>query len=76
MGVLLLADEDSPLIAVNEQGRSPFVLICEHASRLLPKRLGTLGLPESDLARHIAWDIGALGLARELSVMLTRPAIG
>ena len=49
MGALLLADEEPPLITINEHGRSPFVLICEHAARLLPKRLGALGLPESDL---------------------------
>lgn len=75
MGVLLLADEDSPLIAVNEQGRSPFVLICEHASRLLPKRLGSLGLPESELARHIAWDIGAENVARVLSRLIDAPLL-
>ena len=40
MGALLQQGEESPFIAVNEQGRSPFVLICEHASNTLPKALG------------------------------------
>lgn len=75
MGALLLADEHSPLITVNEQGRSPFVLICEHASRLLPKRLGTLGLAEADLSRHIAWDIGAENTARVLSRLIDAPLL-
>jgi predicted N-formylglutamate amidohydrolase len=75
MGDLLLPDEDSPLIVVNEQGRSPFVLICEHASRLLPKRLGTLGLPAADLSRHIAWDIGAGSVARVLSRLIDAPLL-
>ena len=33
----------------------------------IPRRLGTLGLPPSELARHTAWDIGIAGLGRELS---------
>ena len=50
MGALLQQGEESPFIAVNEQGRSPFVLICEHASNTMPKALGTLGLPEAAVA--------------------------
>ena len=75
MGALLQEDEESPLIAVNEEGRSPYVLICEHASRLLPKRLGTLGLSEADLSRHIAWDIGAETVARVLSRLIDAPLL-
>lgn len=73
MGALLQDDEESPFLAVNEQGRSPFVLICEHASRVLPKKLGTLGLPEAELHRHIAWDIGAENVARMLSRLIDAP---
>ena len=54
MGALLLDGEESPAIIVNAEGRSPYVLICEHASNLMPQRLGTLGLPDSDMQRHIA----------------------
>ena len=75
MGALLQEDEESPLIAVNEEGRSPYVLMCEHASRLLPKRLGTLGLSEADLSRHIAWDIGAETVARVLSRLIDAPLL-
>ena len=32
-----------------------------------PKPLGDLGLPESELTRHIAWDIGIAGVAEALS---------
>ena len=73
MGALLQDDEESPFLAVNEQGRSPIVLICEHASRVLPKKLGTLGLPEAELSRHIAWDIGAENVARLLSRLIDAP---
>lgn len=75
MGALLQDDEESPFIAVNEEGRSPYVLICEHASHLLPKRLGTLGLPEAELTSHIAWDIGAENVARLLSRLIDAPLV-
>ncbi len=47
----------------NAGGRSPFLLVCDHASNFVPVEFGTLGLPASDLDRHIAWDPGALGVA-------------
>jgi predicted N-formylglutamate amidohydrolase len=51
----------------NAAGRSPFLLTSDHYGRLLPKKLGDLGLPESELERHIAWDIGIAGVADALS---------
>jgi predicted N-formylglutamate amidohydrolase len=60
---------------VNGGGRSPYVLVCEHASNALPKRLGTLGLAESELTRHIAWDIGAEEVARRLSRLIDAPLV-
>ena len=36
----------------------------------LPRALGDLGLPESELTRHIAWDIGIAGVAERLSKQL------
>lgn len=75
MGALLQQGEGSPFIAVNEQGRSPFVLICEHASNIMPNALGTLGLPDSELTRHIAWDIGAEKVARLLSRLMDAPLL-
>jgi predicted N-formylglutamate amidohydrolase len=66
----LLAGEDDPVVIVNEAGRSPVLLLSEHAGRRIPKVLGSLGLPASELERHIAWDIGAEGLARGLSEKL------
>jgi predicted N-formylglutamate amidohydrolase len=75
MGASLLSGEEGPAILVNEDGSSPVVLICEHAARRLPKALGTLGLGEADLSRHIAWDIGAEGVARLLSRLLDAPLV-
>lgn len=41
----------------------------------MPSRLGTLGLSEPDLTRHIAWDIGVAGLGRLLAERLGAPFI-
>ncbi|MFX9672994.1 N-formylglutamate amidohydrolase, partial [Acinetobacter baumannii] len=35
--------------------------------RIIPRALGDLGVPESELTRHIAWDIGIAGVAERLS---------
>jgi len=59
--------------AVNEAGASPFVLLCEHASNYIPAEYGNLGLPPSELTRHVAWDIGASDVARRLAVALDAP---
>jgi predicted N-formylglutamate amidohydrolase len=55
--------------------KSRFVILCDHASNRIPAELGGLGLGPSDLARHIAWDIGAAGVAEELSSIFDAPAI-
>jgi predicted N-formylglutamate amidohydrolase len=67
---LLTADEPPPVLASRRDGRSAFLIAVDHASRRIPKRLGTLGLQESDLERHIAWDIGALAVAQSISATL------
>ncbi|MDF3065632.1 MAG: Dipeptidylaminopeptidase/acylaminoacyl-peptidase -like protein [Polyangiaceae bacterium] len=67
----LLAPDDPPPFRVREgQPTSPFLLTCDHAGRTIPQSLGTLGLPEAELTRHIAWDIGAAQLAERLSAKL------
>ena len=67
---LLGTDEPPPFIELGRQGRSNFVIVVDHASRRIPRRLGDLGLPASELQRHIAWDIGALAVARRMAVTL------
>lgn len=75
MRTCLLEDEEAPALVVNGGGRSSCVLVCEHASNRLPKSLGTLGLPEAELQRHIAWDIGAEQVARLLSRLIDAPLV-
>lgn len=54
----------------NPGGSSPFVLTCDHASNFLPPEFGTLGLAAEELSRHIAWDPGALPVARHIAEAL------
>lgn len=70
---LLADDEPRPFHLVNATGGAPLVLVCEHAGRLVPRALGTLGLPRDAFDRHIAFDLGAAALARELAVRLDAP---
>jgi predicted N-formylglutamate amidohydrolase len=59
-----------PVIEKNPAGRSPFLLTCDHYGRVIPPELADLGLPASELERHIAWDVGIAGVAERLSGML------
>jgi predicted N-formylglutamate amidohydrolase len=72
---LLAPDEPPPVIEIGLQGRSNFVIVVDHASRRIPRRLNDLGLPASELQRHIAWDIGALGVARQVATALDAPLV-
>jgi predicted N-formylglutamate amidohydrolase len=64
---LLAADEPLPVLVRNAEGKSPFLLVADHAGNLIPPALGRLGVAETELKRHIAWDIGIAGLGRALS---------
>jgi len=68
--LLLDSGDAAPVHEVNVEGHSPFLFTCDHYGRLMPTRLGNLGLPEEDLARHIAWDIGIAGVAERLAQLL------
>jgi predicted N-formylglutamate amidohydrolase len=59
-----------PVLERNVSGTSPFLLTCDHYGRLVPDVLFDLGLPESELQRHIAWDIGIAGVAGRVSTAL------
>jgi len=69
----LIGPDDPPVFTVvNGESRVPLLLVCDHASRAFPKAMGSLGLDEDALNRHIAYDIGAadvtLMLAERLGV--------
>jgi len=61
---LLAADEPVPVTVHNEGGRSPFLIVADHAGNFFPGALGRLGVSESQCERHIAWDIGIAAMSR------------
>ena len=64
---LLAPDEPAAFEAIEDVRHSPFLITCDHAGKRLPRALGDLGLPASELERHIAWDLGAAPVARVLA---------
>ena len=65
----LIGPDEGPVVDMFE-GNGPFVVACEHASNRLPRALGSLGLSQTDLQRHIAWDPGAADVADGLAARL------
>ena len=60
---------------VNAGGRSDIVLVCEHASAMIPVSLENLGLNPADRESHAVWDPGAAALALRLSELLDAPLL-
>lgn len=60
-----------------EDRKGRWLVTCDHASNRVPTWVGggDLGIPAEDMARHIAWDVGAAGLALELGAALDSPVI-
>jgi predicted N-formylglutamate amidohydrolase len=75
MTTLLAPDEPSPVEVLHENGRSELLLSADHAGRIIPRSLGRLGLPASELDRHIAWDIGIAAVTERLSASLDATAV-
>jgi len=72
----LLGDGDpAPVRVLRPSGASEFFLTADHAGRAIPRRLGSLGLPDSELGRHIAWDIGIAGVTEKLADALDATAV-
>jgi predicted N-formylglutamate amidohydrolase len=72
---LLDADEAAPVRVLRADGRSDLLFTADHAGRAIPRRLGTLGLSEGEIERHIGWDIGIAGVTERLSEALDAVAI-
>lgn len=67
---------DPPAVeVVNPDGRTPLLLVCDHASKAVPQRLNNLGLRPEELSQHIGWDPGAAEVTRRLANRLDAPAV-
>ncbi|WP_341893920.1 N-formylglutamate amidohydrolase [Ferrovibrio terrae] len=69
------AAEPPSFRVLNPLGRAPAVLICDHASRIVPPALRNLGLPDDELLRHIGWDPGTAAITEQLARALDAPAV-
>ena len=72
---LLAPDEPPAFTVVKAEGRGGALLVCDHASNRVPRRLAGLGLDKRALADHIAWDPGAAAVARALAALLDAPLV-
>ena len=66
-----------PFQILGESRPSRWLTTCDHAANTVPEAVngGTLGLPDADMARHIAYDVGAAAVTAELARRLDGPAI-
>jgi predicted N-formylglutamate amidohydrolase len=69
------ADALQAVEVYHSHGQAPVLLLCDHGGRRIPARLGTLGVAETELDRHIAYDVGAADVTRALAGLLDAPAV-
>jgi predicted N-formylglutamate amidohydrolase len=72
---LLSGDDPPPVEIFNADAAAPLLVVCDHAARRVPRRLGNLGLAADAFERHIACDIGAAEVARRLAVRFDAAAV-
>ena len=71
----LAAAADAPFILREGGADAGLLILCDHASNHIPAEYGRLGLPEGELRRHIAYDIGAAGVAQALHEITGAPLV-
>jgi len=64
------ADDRPAVETCRTDGSAPVLVLCEHASNRFPPAFGPLGISADVAQSHIAWDPGALAVARGLSARL------
>ncbi len=68
-------NQEWPAVTENPDGSGRYVILCDHASNAMLPSYGMLGLRPVDLIAHIAWDPGALPVARHLAERLDAPLL-
>lgn len=74
-GQLLSHDDPAEYTVLNEAGKANYIIVADHASRVVPKKLGAIVDDPQDMSRHIAWDIGTEDISRRMSEKMDAPAI-
>lgn len=75
VGNPIAGEQFSPAEVINPQGDFPLLLVCEHASDNIPSELNDLGVSPETRKSHAVYDIGAKGVAIEISRILNCPLI-
>ena len=67
----------TPVHVIGEARPARWLVLCDHASNSVPPSVagGDLGISPEDMARHIAFDVGAAGLALQLAEQLEATAV-
>ncbi len=60
---------------INPEARKGLIILCDHASNVVPAQLDGLGLDAKYLQEHIAWDIGAAAITRQMCEMMGIAAV-
>jgi len=68
-------DDPPPCEIINDQGKASILLVGDHVSNVIPRTLDNLGLDQTALEQHIAYDIGTRKLVHHLSEHLDAPAV-
>lgn len=66
-----------PFEIIGAERQSRWLITCDHATNTVPAFInnGQLGLAAGDMGRHIAYDVGAAGVTRELAEIMNAPAV-
>ncbi|HLO75698.1 MAG TPA: N-formylglutamate amidohydrolase [Magnetospirillum sp.] len=67
--------EPAPFERIDGRDDADMLLICDHASAVIPSHYAELGLATADRFAHVAWDIGAAEVTRGLARRLGCPAV-
>ena len=67
MAVSYSHDEEGVVGVLNAQASSSVVLVCEHASAIIPAEYNHLGIQPSHRSSHAVWDPGAFAVASSLA---------
>ncbi|GAA6194134.1 N-formylglutamate amidohydrolase [Phaeobacter sp. NW0010-22] len=67
----------NPFFIHGENRPARWLITCDHATNMVPPFVnnGDLGLPREDMERHIAYDVGAYGVAQHLGEVLNAPVV-
>ncbi|MDO5641942.1 MAG: N-formylglutamate amidohydrolase [Paracoccus sp. (in: a-proteobacteria)] len=71
-------DHDDAFWIEGETRPSRWLITCDHATNRVPDWVGggALGIAPEDMARHIAYDVGAAGVSRRLGGLIGAPVAG